>query len=58
METIEINGMTMPVSDYRELNGQKVPIIKAKAEEIKRSDGRIDVIVKVPCLELLAQKDK
>ena len=29
-----------------------VPVIKAKAEEIKRPDGRIDVVVQVPCMKL------
>ena len=30
--------------------------IKATAEEIKRSDGRIDVVVHIPCLKIQAKK--
>ena len=29
-----------------------VPVIKAKAEEIRHPDGRVDVVVKVPCLQI------
>ena len=29
-----------------------IPVIKAKAEEIKRPDGTVDVIVNVPCIEI------
>lgn len=29
-----------------------VPVIKARAEEIKHPDGRQDVIVRVPCLQI------
>jgi len=38
-----------------------IPVIKAKAEEIKHPDGRVDVIVKVPCLQIqdkLNQKEE
>ncbi len=30
--------------------------IKATAEEIKRPDGRIDVVVSIPCLQIQAKK--
>ena len=32
-------------------------VIKATAEEIRRPDGRIDVIVHVPCLQITAKKE-
>ena len=32
-------------------------IIKATAEEIRHPDGRIDVIVHVPCLQITAKKE-
>lgn len=35
-----------------------VPVIKAKAEEIKHPDGRVDVIVKVPCLQIQNKLNK
>ena len=31
-------------------------VIKATAEEIHRENGRIDVVVKVPCLQIQAKK--
>ncbi len=33
-------------------------VIKATAEEIRHPDGRIDVIVHVPCLQIKAEKKK
>lgn len=33
-----------------------VPTIKATAEEVRHPDGRVDVIVKVPCLQIQAKK--
>ncbi len=33
-------------------------VIKATAEEIRHSDGRIDVIVHVPCLQITAKNEK
>lgn len=30
--------------------------IKATAEEIRHSDGRVDVVIHVPCLEIQAKK--
>ena len=30
--------------------------IKATAEEIKRPDGRVDVVIHVPCLKIQAKK--
>lgn len=29
-----------------------VPVIKATAEEIHHPDGRVDVVIKVPCLQI------
>lgn len=34
-----------------------VPTIKAEVEEIHHPDGRIDVVVKVPCLQLNSKKE-
>ncbi|KKM88444.1 hypothetical protein LCGC14_1258620 [marine sediment metagenome] len=33
-------------------------VIKATAEEIRHPDGRIDVIVHVPCLQITAKNEK
>ena len=35
-----------------ERNENGMPVIKARAEEIKRKNGRVDVIVHVPCLQI------
>lgn len=32
-------------------------VINARAEEIKRPDGRVDVIVHIPCLQIQAKKE-
>lgn len=33
-------------------------VIKATAEEIRHPDGRVDVIVHVPCLQIVAKNKK
>lgn len=33
-------------------------VIKATAEEIRHPDGRVDVIVRVPCLQIVAKNKK
>lgn len=33
-----------------------VPTIMAKSEEIRHPDGRVDVIVRVPCLKIQSQQ--
>lgn len=33
-------------------------VIKATAEEIRHPDGRIDVIIHVPCLQITAKNEK
>jgi len=35
-----------------------VPVIKATTEEIKHPDGRVDVIVHVPCLKIAGKKEE
>ncbi len=32
-------------------------VIKATAEEIRHPDGRVDVVVKIPCLQIQAKKE-
>ena len=33
-------------------------VIKATAEEIRHPDGRIDVVIHVPCLQIIAKNKK
>jgi len=49
---IEINGKLLEVSDFREINGQQVPVIQATATETLYPDGRKDVTIHVPVLHL------
>jgi len=58
MKTLNVDGRILKVSGYKQINGQSVPVIKAEAEEIKHSDGRVDVIVKVPFMELSAKQEE
>lgn len=32
-----------------------IPVIKAQAEEIKRPDGTVDVVVHVPCMKIASK---
>ena len=38
------------IVDAEIING--VPVIKADAQEIVREDGTVDVVVRVPCLQI------
>ena len=58
MKTMKINGKIVPILKYKEISGQKIPVIKAKTEEIKHSDGRVDIIVKVPFMELNSKQEE
>ena len=40
-----------------EANENGVPVIKTWSEEIKHPDGRVDVVVHVPCLQIQAKKE-
>ena len=53
MDYIKIGGRLVPVTLK---NG--LPSIKCESEEIKHSDGRIDVIVKVPWLSLQSKTEE
>ena len=57
MDTVKIGNKEAIVSGYKEVNGKKVPVIKAESEEIRHEDGRIDVIIKVPILKMEAKKE-
>lgn len=35
-----------------------VPVIKATSEEVRHPDGRVDIIIKVPCLEIAGEIKK
>ncbi len=35
-----------------------VPVIQATAEEIKHPDGKIDVVIHVPCLKIQSNKEE
>jgi len=48
--TITINGRTMPISGYKTINGQSVPVVKCTSRQITHPDGRVDVVVNVPTI--------
>lgn len=56
MDKITIRGQEYEISGYKEINGKRVPVIKAQAEEIRHPDGRVDVVVRVPSLKLTGKK--
>lgn len=41
-----------------QLNENGVPVIKAKCETIKHTDGTQDVVVHVPCVQIAAKANK
>jgi len=51
---IRIGGRLVEVDRFE--NG--IPVIKARAEEIKQSDGSQNVIVHVPCLNIAGKEIK
>lgn len=42
--------------DRLDANGK--PVIKATSEEIRHEDGRIDVTIHVPCLQIASEAHK
>lgn len=58
MGHIRIGDKVLEVSGHRIINGQRVPVIKAEAKEIKHSDGRVDVVVKVPVLQIASKQEE
>ena len=40
-----------------EMNDAGVPVIKCWSEETKHADGRVDVTIHVPCLQIQAKKE-
>ena len=53
----KIGDKLVESDEFRIIDGKKVPVIKATSEEIKHPDGRIDVIVHVPCLQIAAKEN-
>ena len=53
MDYIELGGRKVPVK-----NKNGVPTIKCESEEIRHPDGRVDVIVKVPWLNLQSKTEE
>lgn len=51
-DKININGKEYEVTEYKEFNGRKVPVIKGISQEIKHPDGRVDQIVHVQPVSL------
>ena len=35
-----------------------VPVIKTLAKQIRRTDGRVDVVVTVPCMNIAAKSNR
>ncbi|MBW1975934.1 MAG: hypothetical protein JRI45_10240 [Deltaproteobacteria bacterium] len=57
-EYVKIKDKALKISGYKEMDGKTVPVIKAKAEEIKHPDGHIDVVVKVPVLQIGTKQEE
>jgi len=49
---IEVNGKLLEVTDFKEVNGHTIPIVKATATEKLYPNGRKDVTIHVPCLKI------
>lgn len=52
---IRIGDKIVETDDTETVEGRKVPVIKAEAEEIHYSDGRTDVVIHVPCMTVGAE---
>jgi len=45
-------------AEMKMIDGKLIPVIKARAEEIRHPDGRVDVIIHAPCLSLMQKLDR
>jgi len=55
---LRIDDKLVETDEFQIIDGKKVPVIKATSEEIKHPDGRVDVIVHVPCLQIASKVNK
>jgi len=55
---LRIGDKLVETDEFQMIDGKKVPVIKATSEEIKHPDGRVDVIVHVPCLQIASKVNK
>jgi len=55
---LRIDDKLVETDEFQMIDGKKVPVIKATSEEIKHPDGRVDVIVHVPCLQIASKVNK
>jgi hypothetical protein len=44
-----INGKEFE-GEIKVINGKKCFVVKAQGQEIRHPDGRVDVVIKVPCV--------
>ena len=47
-----LGNKVVEVSDWKEVDGRRIPVIKARTEERKNPDGSVDVVVHVPYLQI------
>jgi len=55
---LRIDDKLVETDEFQIIDGKVVPVIKATSEEIKHPDGRVDVIVHVPCLQIASKVNK
>ena len=55
---LRIGDKIVRIFDFKKIGDKTVPIIKADSKEIKHPDGRVDVIVTLPCLHLAGKPNK
>lgn len=55
---VRIGDKLVESEDFTIIDGKVVPVIKATSEEIRHPDGRVDVVVHVPCLQILNELRK
>jgi len=54
----KIGDKIVETDEFQMIDGKVVPVIKATSEEIRHPDGRVDVIVHVPCLQIASKVNK
>jgi len=52
-EVISLDGRHLTeVDEYEEVNGQLLPKVRVRSTEVHRPDGRVDVRIDIPCINL------
>jgi hypothetical protein len=58
MTWLKIGDKVVSIEEFKKIGEKTIPVLKAVSEEITNPDGSVDVIVKVPCLQIRSKTEE